>query len=42
MTGLIELGDFVVMRELRSSLSLQSHFTEEEIVSRETEWLISG
>lgn len=42
MTDLIELGDFVVMRELRNNLFLYCHFTKEEIVSREIKWLVSG
>lgn len=35
MTHVIELGAFVVLREFRSHLFLHSHFTEEEIVSRD-------
>ena len=42
MTGLIESRDFVVVRELRSSLLLHSHFTEEEIVFRKKKWLASA
>lgn len=30
MAGLMELGDFIVMKELRSNLFLYSCFTEEE------------
>lgn len=42
MTGLTELGDFVVTRELRSNLFLHSRPTEEETVFRKTKWLVAG
>lgn len=42
MTGLTELGDFVVLRELRSNLFLHSRPSEEEIIFRKMKWLVSG
>lgn len=42
MIDLIELGDFVVMREFRNNLFFYCYFIKEEIVFREIKWFVLG